>query len=83
MTYTIIWETSARTTYRVLKSADPDGARQVKLAVDALARDPEPASSVKVSDSVRRLHIDVYRVTYRIDGTNVAIAVLMVGRRQR
>jgi len=83
VTYTIIWETPAQGTYRALKAGDPDGARKVKQAVDALARDPEPTNSTKVSDNIRRLHIDAYRVTYRIDGVNIAITVLMVGKRHR
>jgi mRNA-degrading endonuclease RelE of RelBE toxin-antitoxin system len=80
VTYTIIWTTSARTAYIALKARDPNGIRKVTQAVNALAHDPEPSNSFKAGDNVRRLHIGTYRVTYHLDGTKIAITVLIVGK---
>lgn len=80
MRYTIVWETSALNTFKQLKASDPHAAKIIASAVNALAKNPEPAGSVKVSPNVRRLRVDTYKITYRIDGDRIAVTVLMVGK---
>jgi mRNA interferase RelE/StbE len=45
MTYSVIWLPEAMTAYRVLRTADPDGAKRVAKAIAALAVDSHPAES--------------------------------------
>ncbi|MBH1938407.1 type II toxin-antitoxin system RelE/ParE family toxin [Streptomyces sp. AV19] len=81
MTYTIIWELRARQGLEKLRAQDTTVASAVTRAVNQLARDPEPPSSSKLGGTgFRRLRIGEYRVTYEIDGINIAIKVLMVGK---
>lgn len=57
---------------------DPQGLRQLLDAVDTLAGDPQPASSVQYgSSTLRRLRVGRYRILYEISD---AITVIHVGR---
>jgi hypothetical protein len=45
MTYSVIWLPEAMTAYRVLRTADPDGAKRIAKAIAALAVDSHPAEA--------------------------------------
>jgi mRNA interferase RelE/StbE len=57
---------------------DPAGLREVLEAIDGLAGDPRPATSVPWGPTHGRLHVGQYRVVYEI-GTDV-ISVRRVDR---
>jgi mRNA interferase RelE/StbE len=79
MTYSVIWLPEAMTAYRVLRTADPDGARRIAKATAALAVDSHPAESNALGGtSFRRLRLDRYRVLYEV--TEDMIRVMHVGR---
>lgn len=60
---------------------DPDGLRQVFAAVDLLADDPFPEGTIALgSQSLRRLHVGLYRLMYEVDGDSITIFVLHIGR---
>ncbi|WP_327324372.1 type II toxin-antitoxin system RelE/ParE family toxin [Streptomyces sp. NBC_01210] len=80
MRLTIIWEPAAASGLRRLKARDGDAVRPLVQAINALALDPEPVASSKLGGTgLRRLRVGAYRATYEIDGSRVAIKVLMVG----
>jgi len=80
MRFTIVWEPPAANGLRRLKPRDGDAVKPLVQAVNALARDPEPAASSKLGGTgLRRLRVGPYRVTYEIDGGRVAVKVLMFG----
>jgi hypothetical protein len=54
--YTIVWETSALNTFKQLKASDPHAAKIITSAVNALAKNPEPAGSVKPSAATGGQH---------------------------
>ncbi|WP_408055478.1 type II toxin-antitoxin system RelE family toxin [Streptomyces radicis] len=58
---------------------DPDGVKQVFVAVDHLADDPRPAGAFGSAD-VLRIHVGPYRVVYEISGAAVLISVIHLGR---
>jgi mRNA interferase RelE/StbE len=79
MTYAIIWQPEAIASYRRLRTADSDGAKQIARAVTALAADPHPAASRALGGTnFRRLRLGHYRVLYEV--TDVAVCVMHVGR---
>lgn len=57
---------------------DPAGLREVLEAIDRLAENPRPATSVPWGPAHGRLHVGRYRVTYEI-GTDL-IAVRRIDR---
>jgi mRNA interferase RelE/StbE len=70
----LLFEASWFTAFRELARTDRGSARQVMAAVNALARDPEPAGSVHWGDSMfYRLHVGEYRVLYEVDGDTVRV----------
>ncbi|MCX4584552.1 type II toxin-antitoxin system RelE/ParE family toxin [Streptomyces sp. NBC_01481] len=80
MRFTIIWERKAAEGLRHLKARDGDAVRPLTQAINALAVDPEPPTSNKLGGTnMRRLRVGRYRATYSIDGSRVAIKVLLVG----
>jgi mRNA interferase RelE/StbE len=81
VTYQIVWEPRAtNSAVRFLKD-DPTGLAAVYEAVDALATQPRPSSSVPYgSQDVRRLHVGDYRVLYSIDDEVIHILVTNLGR---
>ncbi|WP_406475714.1 type II toxin-antitoxin system RelE/ParE family toxin [Streptomyces sp. NBC_01615] len=80
MNYTVIWERTASEGLKRLRTRDGDAVKPLVKAINALARDPEPATSSRLGGtSLRRLRVDVYRATYEIDGDTIAIKILMVG----
>ncbi|MFC8917604.1 type II toxin-antitoxin system RelE/ParE family toxin [Streptomyces sp. NPDC057116] len=83
MTYTIIWEPAAAGGLRRLKARDGQGVKPFVQAINALALDPEPPTSSKLGGTgLRRLRVGPYRATYEIDGSRIAVKVLMVGSTQ-
>lgn len=50
---------------------DPVGLRDVLEAIDALADDPRPPSSVPWGSVLSRLHIGLYRVLDEIEETTI------------
>ncbi|MFJ8020932.1 type II toxin-antitoxin system RelE/ParE family toxin [Streptomyces sp. NPDC096311] len=80
MSHTIIWERAASEGLKRLRARDGDAVKSLVNAINALARNPEPAAGSKLgSTNLRRLRVGIYRVTYEIDGDTVAIKILMVG----
>jgi mRNA interferase RelE/StbE len=60
--------------FRELAAIDRTTARRVMVAVNALARDPEPPGSVHWGDSsFYRLHVGDYRVLYEVDDDTVRV----------
>lgn len=60
--------------FRALASEDLVAARRVMVAVNALAREPEPADSYHWGDSsLYRLHVGDYRVLYEVIDDTVRI----------
>jgi mRNA interferase RelE/StbE len=50
---------------------DPAGLREVLEAIDALADDPRPPSSVPWGPVLSRLHVGPYRVLYETAETTI------------
>jgi mRNA interferase RelE/StbE len=57
---------------------DPAGLREVLEAIDGLAEDPRPATSVPWGPVLARLHVGRYRVIYEIG--NEVILVRRIDR---
>ncbi|WP_371578796.1 type II toxin-antitoxin system RelE/ParE family toxin [Streptomyces sp. NBC_01314] len=80
MSYTIIWERAASEGLKRLRARDGGAVKPLVQAINALARNPEPATSGKLGNTnLRRLRVGVYRATYEIDGDTVSVKILMVG----
>ncbi|WP_406438092.1 type II toxin-antitoxin system RelE/ParE family toxin [Streptomyces sp. NBC_00631] len=80
MNYTIVWKRMASEGLKRLRARDGDAVKPLAKAINSLATDPEPSASSKLGGtSLRRLRMGIYRATYEIDGTTVAVKVLMVG----
>jgi mRNA-degrading endonuclease RelE of RelBE toxin-antitoxin system len=68
--------------FRVLAATDRAATRRVMAAVNALARDPEPNTSVHWGDSLfYRLHVGEYRVLYEV--VDDTVRVWSLGRAPR
>ncbi|KUO19689.1 type II toxin-antitoxin system RelE family toxin [Streptomyces dysideae] len=80
MSYTIIWERAASEGLKRLRVRDGDAVKPLVKAINVLAGNPEPAASSKLGNTnLRRLRVGMYRATYEIDGSSIAIKILMVG----
>ncbi|MFI1355079.1 type II toxin-antitoxin system RelE/ParE family toxin [Streptomyces sp. NPDC020898] len=80
MRHTIIWERNASEGLKRLRARDGDAVKPLLKAINALADNPEPATSSKLGGTnLRRLRVGSYRATYEIDGRTVSIKILMVG----
>lgn len=80
MSHTIIWERVASEGLKRLRARDGDAVRPLVKAINALAANPEPSASSKLGGTnLRRLRVGIYRATYEIDGSTIAIKILMVG----
>ncbi len=81
MNFQIIWEAEAVSSATRFIKDDPDGLREVFLAVDLLGREPRPAGSTELgSRYLRRLHVGRYRVIYEIAESAVTVVVVPPGR---
>ncbi len=79
--YRIVWSVPALDRAAGFLRDDADGVAAVMDAVDELAADPHPDSSVGLgSDDLRRMHVDRYRVMYEIEHHLAAITVVHLGR---
>ncbi|MEW2399865.1 type II toxin-antitoxin system RelE/ParE family toxin [Streptomyces sp. NPDC046862] len=82
MTFRTIWhEQATNAAVRFLKE-DPDGLRQVFVAVDLLAEDPRPAGTTALgSPDLRRMHVGPYRLMYQIEDDSITVVVVLhIGR---
>ena len=78
VTHAVLWSERAINAAAGFLSDDGPGLRQLLAAVDQLADDPQPASSVQYgSPALRRLRVGRYRVLYEISDV---ITVIHVGR---
>ncbi|MFD7161687.1 type II toxin-antitoxin system RelE/ParE family toxin [Kribbella sp. NPDC059898] len=80
---TLIFDGGWFTGYRDVYASDRLAAKRIRAAVNALARDPEPADSVALGSGglVRRLHVGDYRVLYEV--TDDTVRVWSLGRTPR
>ena len=79
MSYAVIWLTGAMTSYRRLRTADPDGAKRIASTIAGLASDPYPAESNALGRTkFRRIRLDRYRVLYEV--SDAAVRVMHVRR---
>jgi mRNA-degrading endonuclease RelE of RelBE toxin-antitoxin system len=70
----LLYETAWFDAFRDLAAVDRTTARRVMVAVNTLARDPEPPGSVHWGDSsFYRLHVGDYRVLYEVDDDTVRV----------
>ena len=78
MTHAVVWSERALGAAAGFLGDDAHGLRQLLDAVDQLADDSQPASSVQYgSPALRRLRVGRYRVLYEISDV---ITVIHVGR---
>ena len=79
--FTLIWEPPAIAGLIRLRQADPATAKDVRAAVLALARDPEPDTSSPLGTAgLRRMRIGSARVLYSVDAADAAVQILLVGQ---
>ncbi len=78
MTPAVVWSERAINAAAGFLGDDAHGLRQLLDAVDQLADDPQPASSVQYgSPALRRLRVGRYRVLYEVSDV---ITVIHAGR---
>lgn len=67
-----------------LKKLDKKQAERITIAIAALAFNPRPAASLKMSgyDDVYRLRVGDYRILYEIHDSVLLIQVVRVGHRK-
>ena len=70
----LVFEAAWFEAFEELAATDLAQARRVRAAVNALARDPEPANGIHWGDSLfYRLHLGDYRVLYEVQGDTIRI----------
>jgi mRNA interferase RelE/StbE len=79
VSYEVVWEPEALVQAERLAKDDPDGVRQVFIAVDHLTHDPRPQGAFGSGD-VLRIHVGTYRVLYEISDRQVRVSVIHLGR---
>ncbi|MCZ6915697.1 MAG: type II toxin-antitoxin system RelE/ParE family toxin [Gemmatimonadetes bacterium] len=74
----------SRTAEEQLKKLDPDDRPRVAKAMVALADDPHPQGSRKLTgyDDVFRIRVGRYRVLYSVTGKKLIIIILKIGHRK-
>jgi len=74
----------SRTAEKQLKKLDPDDQRRVAKAMVALACDPYPQGSRKLTgyDDVFRIRVGRYRILYSVSGKKLIIIILKIGDRK-
>ncbi|WP_106398403.1 type II toxin-antitoxin system RelE family toxin [Actinocorallia populi] len=80
MIYAIIWTLSAARTLRDFRERDPEGAGELRAAIETLAADPRPDDSSPYGPAYRRLRVGRYRVMYRIEEKEISVIVLNLAR---
>ena len=74
----------SRTAEKQLDKLNRDDQRRVVRAIIALADDPRPQGSRKLTgyDDVFRIRVGRYRVLYSISGKKLVIIILKIGHRK-
>ena len=74
----------SRTAEKQLKKLDQADRQKVVKAMVALADDPYPRGSRKLTgyDDVFRIRVGSYRVLYSVSGTKLVIVILKIGHRK-
>ena len=74
----------SRTAEKQLKKLDQADRQRVVKAMVALADDPYPRGSRKLTgyDDVFRVRVGSYRVLYSVSGTKLVIVILKIGHRK-
>ncbi len=74
----------SRTAEKQLKKLDQADRQRVVKAMVALADDPYPRGSRKLTgyDDVFRIRVGSYRVLYSVSGTKLVIVILKLGHRK-
>ncbi len=73
-----------RTAEKQLKKLSRNDQRRVVKAIVALADDPHPRGSRKLTgyDDVFRIRVGQYRVLYSVSGRKLVIIILKIGHRK-
>ena len=73
----------SRTAETQLKELNRDDQRRVVKTIVALADDPHPRGSRKLTgyDDVFRIRVGQYRVLYSVSGKKLVIIILKIGRK--
>jgi mRNA interferase RelE/StbE len=74
----------SETAEKQLKKLNPDDQRRVVRAILALADEPHPRGSRKLSgyDDVFRIRVGSYRVIYSVSGKRLVVVILKTGHRK-
>lgn len=74
----------SQTAEKQLKKLNPDDQRRVVRAIVALADEPNPRGSRKLSgyDDVFRIRVGSYRVIYSVSGKRLVVIILKIGHRK-
>ena len=74
----------SRTAEKQLKKLNRDHQRQVVKAIVALADDPHPQGSRRLTgyEDIFRIRVGQYRVLYSVSGKKLIIIVLKIGHRK-
>lgn len=74
----------SQTAEKQLKKLNPDDQRRVVRAIVALADEPHPRGSRKLSgyDDVFRIRVGSYRVIYSVSGKRLVVIILKIGHRK-
>ncbi len=74
----------SRTAEKQLEKLNRDDQRRVVRAILALADDPRPQGSRKLTgyDDVFRIRVGRYRVLYSVSGKKLVIIILKIGHRK-
>lgn len=74
----------SKTAENQLKKLNPDDQRRVVRAILALADEPHPRGSRKLSgyDDVFRIRVGTYRVIYSVSGKRLIVIILKIGHRK-
>ena len=76
-------EFSARA-YRQFAKLERSAQQRLAPAIDTLADDPHPASSVKLvgGDDLYRIRVGAYRIVYAIEDDRLVVLVVKLGHRR-
>ena len=82
MTYRVVYTRAAR---KALDDLDASPARRIAAAVEALATNPHPPKSLKLTgeDNAWRIRVGDYRIVYSIEDDTVVVLILRIGQRGR
>jgi mRNA interferase RelE/StbE len=79
--YSIVWEPPAIDVATRFLTEDPQGLRILFAAIDHLATDPRPETSLPFgSQDLRRIRIGRYRALYQVSDSDHSVVVTHLGR---